>query len=73
MNRTIERYVNYFILTGFFLFGVGIIVSIINQSIRYGMPIELAMIVTGLVLIVLCLIIAKIFGDVLDGRHRMGW
>ena len=63
MNRTVERYFNYLLLTGFFLLGAGIVVSVINQ-IRYGMPIELAMIMTGLVLIVLCFIIAKVFGEV---------
>jgi uncharacterized membrane protein (DUF485 family) len=64
LNRTIERYVNYILLTGFFLLGAGIVVSIIDQ-IRYGMPIEFAMILTGLVLIILCFIIAKVFGEVL--------
>jgi len=63
VNRNIEKYFNYFLLTGFLLLGAGIIVSIINQ-IRYGMPMELAMIMTGLALIVLCFIIAKVFGDV---------
>jgi len=63
VNRSVEKYFNYFLLTGFFLLGAGIVVSIINQ-IRYGMPMELAMIMTGLALIVLCLIIAKVFGDV---------
>lgn len=64
MNRTFERYYNYILLTGFLLFGAGLIVSIIDQ-IQCGMPIEFAMILTGLVLIVLCFIIAKVFGDVL--------
>jgi uncharacterized membrane protein (DUF485 family) len=63
VNRTVERYFNYLLLTGFFLLGAGIVVSVMNQ-IRYGMPIELAMIMTGLVLIVLCFIIAKVFGEV---------
>lgn len=63
MNRAVERYFNYLLLTGFFLLGAGIVVSIINQ-IRYGMPVELAMIMTGLVMIVLCFIIAKVFGEV---------
>lgn len=63
MNRNLEKYFNYFLLTGFLLLGAGIVVSIINQ-IRYGMPIELAMVMTGLALIVLCFIIAKVFGDV---------
>jgi hypothetical protein len=63
MNRNVERYFNYFLLTGFFLVGAGIVVYIINQ-IRYGMPTELAMIMTGLTLIVLCFIIAKVFGEV---------
>jgi hypothetical protein len=61
--KAIERYFNYLLLTGFFLLGAGIVVSVINQ-IRFGMPIELAMIMTGLVLIVLCFIIAKVFGEV---------
>jgi uncharacterized membrane protein (DUF485 family) len=61
--KVIERYFNYLLLTGFFLLGAGIVVSVMNQ-IRYGMPIELAMIMTGLVLIVLCFIIAKVFGEV---------
>jgi hypothetical protein len=61
--KAIERYFNYLLLTGFFLLGAGIVVSVMNQ-IRYGMPIELAMIMTGLVLIVLCFIIAKVFGEV---------
>jgi uncharacterized membrane protein (DUF485 family) len=64
MSRTVERYFNYILLTGFFLFGAGIVFSIIDQ-VRYGMPIEFAMILTGLVLIILCFIIAKVFGDVL--------
>jgi len=64
VNRNVEKYFNYFLLTGFFLLGAGIVVSIINQ-IRYGMPIELVMIMTGLALIVLCFIIAKVFGDML--------
>jgi hypothetical protein len=61
MNKTIERYVNNLLLAGFFLLGAGLIASIIEQ-IRSGMPLELAMILSGLVLIVLCFIIAKIFG-----------
>lgn len=64
MNRSVEKYFNYFLLTGFFLLGAGIVVSIINQ-IRYGMPMELAMIMTGLALIVLCFIVAKVFGEML--------
>jgi len=64
MNKALERYLNYLVLTGFFLLGAGLIVSIIDQ-IRYGMPVEFAMILTGLVLIVLCFIIAKVFGEVL--------
>ena len=67
MNKTLERYVNYVLLTGFLLLGAGIVVSIVNQ-IRYGMPIEFVMILTGLVLIVLCFIIAKVFGDVLKWK-----
>jgi len=63
VNRNVEKYSNYFLLTGFFLLGAGIIFSIINQ-IRYGMPLETVMIMTGLALIVLCFIIAKVFGDV---------
>jgi len=64
MDKALERYLNYLVLTGFFLLGAGLIVSIIDQ-IRYGMPVEFAMIFTGLVLIVLCFIIAKVFGEVL--------
>lgn len=64
MNRTFEKYFNYLLLTGFLLLGAGMVVSIINQ-IQYGMPVELVMIMTGLVLIVLCFIFAKVFGDVL--------
>jgi cytochrome c oxidase subunit IV len=63
VNRNLEKYFNYSLLTGFLLLGAGIVVSIINQ-IRYGMPIELAMVMTGLALIVLCFIVAKVFGDV---------
>ena len=67
MNRTLERYLNYVLLTGFFLLGAGIVVLIVDQ-IRYGMPVEFAMIMTGLVLIVLCFIIAKVFGEILRWR-----
>jgi hypothetical protein len=63
VNRAVEKYFNYVLLTGFFLVGAGIVFSIIDQ-IRYGMPIELAMIMTGLVMIVLCFIIAKVFAEV---------
>ena len=67
MNKTLEKYVNYVLLTGFFLLGAGIVVSIIDQ-IRYGMPIEFAMILSGLVLIILCFVIAKVLGDVLKWK-----
>jgi hypothetical protein len=71
MNKTLEKYVNYTLLAGFLLLGGGIVISIIDQ-IRYGMPIEFVMILTGLALIILCFIIARIFGEMLNGKHKMG-
>jgi hypothetical protein len=64
MKKTAEKFTNYALIVGFFVFGTGIMLSILNQ-IRSGMPIEIAMILAGLALIILGIIAAKIFGDVL--------
>lgn len=67
MKRTVEKFTNYVLITGFFVFGAGVVISIINQ-IRSGMPIELAMILVGLTLIILGILAAKIFGDVIGWK-----
>jgi hypothetical protein len=67
MKRTVEKFTNYMLITGFFVLGVGIVISIMNQ-VRLGMPVDLAMILVGLTLIVLGILAAKIFGDVLGWK-----
>jgi len=67
MKRTIENFTNYVLIVGFLVFGAGIVLSIVNQ-IKSGMPIELVMILVGLVLVILGIVAAKIFGDVLGWK-----
>jgi len=67
MKRTVEKFTNYVLITGFFVFGAGIVISIMNQ-VRAGMPVELAMILSGLTLIILGILAAKIFGDMLGWK-----
>lgn len=67
MKRTVERFTNYALITGFFVFGAGIMISIMDQ-VRAGMPVEWAMILAGLTLIILGILAAKIFGDVLGWK-----
>lgn len=62
MNNAAEKITNYMLLAGFLLFGTGIIASIVNQ-VRTGMPIEMAMILVGIALVILGLIAAKVFGE----------
>jgi hypothetical protein len=64
MKRTVEKFTNYVLITGLFVFGTGIVISIVSQ-VRAGMSIELAMILVGLTLVILGILAAKIFGDVL--------
>jgi hypothetical protein len=64
MKRTVEKFTNYVLITGLFVFGTGIVISIVSQ-VKAGMPIELAMILVGLTLVILGILAAKIFGDVL--------
>ena len=62
---SLERFINYLVITGFLIFGTGVAAYIINQFVRSGLPIELTMILTGLAMIVLGIFAAKILGDVL--------
>ncbi|MCW4046148.1 MAG: hypothetical protein NWE99_01095, partial [Candidatus Bathyarchaeota archaeon] len=64
MKKTIEKYINYVLIGGFLVFGVGIVTSIINQT-KAGMPLDFVLILVGLALLVLGLLAAKIFGDVI--------
>jgi hypothetical protein len=67
VKGTAERFTNYVLVIGLLVFGAGILLSILNQ-VRYGMPIEFAMILIGLTLVILGILAAKIFGDVLGWR-----
>lgn len=67
MKGTVERFTNYVLVIGFLVFGAGILLSILNQ-VRYGMPIDFAMILIGLTLLILGILAAKIFGDVLGWK-----
>ena len=68
IKRNLERFIHYLLLAGFLLLGAGVVISIL----RSGMPIELTLILVGIAMIILGILIAKIFGEVLDGRHKMG-
>jgi hypothetical protein len=67
MKRTVEKFTNYILVIGFFILGAGIVISILNQ-VRVGMPVDLAMILVGLALLILGILAAKIFGDVLGWK-----
>lgn len=62
-----EKFTNYMLIIGFFVFGAGILISILNH-VRLGMPIEFALILVGLTLLILGILAAKIFGDVLGWK-----
>ncbi len=64
MKKTIEKFTTYLLLAGFIAFGAGIVILIIEQSVRNGMPIELTLILIGLTLVMLGVFAAKIFGDI---------
>ena len=68
MKKAIEKYAAYLLLGGFIAFGTGMIVLVIEQSLRNGLPMELTLILLGLTLIVLGIFAAKIFGDIPDER-----
>jgi hypothetical protein len=63
-KKIIERFVNYVLLTGFLLLGTGILISIVMS----GLPVELTLIIVGIVLLILGVLMAKIFGDMLGWK-----
>lgn len=68
IKRNLEKFIQYLLLAGFLLLGAGVVIAIL----RSGMPIELTLIMVGIALIIIGILIAKIFGEVIDGRHKMG-
>jgi hypothetical protein len=61
-GKQIEGFIQYVIVSGFLLFGAGIVISIL----RSGMPTELTMITIGIALIIFGILSAKIFGGFLS-------
>ena len=62
--KQFEELIQYLIVAGFLLFGAGIVMSIL----RSGMPPELVMIATGLVLAIFGILSAKVFGGFLSRK-----
>lgn len=61
MKDDIEKISTYLLVIGFFAVGTGIVISII----RSALPFEQTIIVIGIALIILGMLAAKIFGEVL--------
>ena len=62
MRRSLEKFVTSLILVGFLIFGVGVMLLVVYQSVRSSMPLEATMVLIGLTLLMLGIIAAKIFG-----------
>jgi hypothetical protein len=60
----IENIINYLILSGFILFTVGIVLSLFQWFESYNASIELQLAISGLVLLILGMMAAKIFAGV---------
>jgi hypothetical protein len=60
----IENIINYLILSGFILFTVGIVLSLLQWFESYNAPIELQLAISGLVLLILGMMAAKLFAEV---------
>jgi hypothetical protein len=61
---SIENIINYLILSGFILFTVGIVLSLLQWFESYNAPIELQLAISGLVLLILGMMAAKLFAEV---------
>jgi hypothetical protein len=61
---SIENIINYLILSGFILFTVGIVLSLFQWFESYNAPIELQLAISGLVLLILGMMAAKLFAEV---------
>ena len=71
--KNIEKIINYIILSGFILFTAGSIFSLLYWFESYKTPLELQLAISGLLLIILGLLAAKIFAEVkFFERNRMG-
>lgn len=62
----IETAVNAAIALGFIVFAAGVGILIYNFCIRFGLSLEVTLVIFGLMIIVLGLIAAKIFSKVVD-------
>ena len=60
----VENIINYLILSGFILFTVGIALSLLQWFESYNAPIELQLAISGLVLLILGMMAAKLFAEV---------
>lgn len=65
MKRSLEKLITSLILMGFLIFGVGVILLVVYQTINHNMPFEAAMVLIGLALLLLGILAAKIFGQYL--------
>lgn len=61
MKGSVEKISTYLLVIGFFAVGAGVVISIIKSTL----PLEQTIIVVGIALIVLGVLAAKIFGEVL--------
>ena len=62
----IEKAVNAAIALGFTVFAAGVGILVYNLCIRFGLSLEITLVVFGLLIIMLGLIAAKIFSKVVD-------
>ena len=62
----IEKAVNAAIALGFIFFAVGVGILVYDFCIRFGLSVEITLVVFGLLIIILGLIAAKIFSKVVD-------
>lgn len=61
---SVEKIINYLILSGFILFTIGIVLSLLYWFESYNAPVELQLAISGFVLLILGMMAAKLFAEV---------
>lgn len=73
MKNIFEKIINYLILSGFLLFSAGSVFFLLYWFKSYDTPLELQLVISGLLLLILGLLAAKIFAEVkFFERNGMG-
>ncbi len=68
IEKNIEQFIRYLLIAGFLLTCAGILITIFQS----GMPLNLSLVMMGIALLLMGFLFAKMFGEIINGRHKMG-